>query len=148
MWGDLCCVWYRFAAMTYLYLVRHGQTDWNIEDRCRGIDVPCDARGRQQAEQVAAELAGEGISAIYAPATCQRASQTAKALSALTGLPVTDDPRLREINQGTWQGLLSWEVEARYAQAGPASKEAAHLQLPLRVVRPCAGTPAAARRRR
>ena len=101
--------------MTYLYLVRHGQTDWNIEDRWQGqIDVPLNARGRQQAEQVAAELAGEGISAIYA-SDLQRASQTAKALSRLTGLPVTDDPRLREINQGAWQGLLSWEVEARYA---------------------------------
>lgn len=101
--------------MTYLYLVRHGQTDWNIEDRWQGqIDVPLNAHGRQQAEQVAAELAGEDISAIYT-SDLQRASQTAAALSRLTGLPVTCDRRLREINQGAWQGLLSWEVEARYA---------------------------------
>lgn len=102
--------------MTYLYLIRHGETDWNVEGRWQGhADVPLNERGLQQAAHIAQQLAGAGLAAIYS-SDLQRALETARALSAATGLPVRTDPRLREINQGEWQGLLAEEVEARYGE--------------------------------
>ena len=57
-----------------------------------------------------------------------RAQQTAQALAEVTGLPVHLDPRLREIHQGEWEGLLASEIRARY----PALWEQWH-NAPLRV---------------
>lgn len=109
--------------MTTLYLVRHGQTDWNIEGRWQGhADIPLNAVGRQQAAHIAGALAGAGLDAIYS-SDLQRAAETAWLLSATTGLPVRYDPRLREINQGEWQGLLASEVEARYSELLQRSRQ-------------------------
>ena len=103
--------------MTRIYLVRHGQTDWNVAGRWQGhADVPLNAVGLAQAETVAGQLAGEGLQALYS-SDLQRARQTAGALSARTGLPVCLDARLREIHQGEWQGLSVSEIEARYGEA-------------------------------
>lgn len=103
--------------MTKLYLVRHGQTDWNLEGRWQGhIDVPLNEVGRRQAAQIARQLAGEGLEAIYS-SDLGRARQTANAIARETGLPVQIDPRLREIHQGEWQGMLATEIHARYEAA-------------------------------
>ncbi len=103
--------------MTHLYLIRHGETDWNIEGRWQGqADVPLNARGLQQAAQAAQSLAAAGLSAIYS-SDLLRARQTADALAQAAGVPVTLDHRLREIHQGEWQGQLVTEIRARYAQA-------------------------------
>lgn len=103
--------------MTHLYLIRHGQTDWNIERRWQGqADVPLNAKGRQQAAQTAVALADVGLSTIYS-SDLSRAYDTACALAGTTGLPVYVDQRLREINQGEWQGLLVTEIQARYGEA-------------------------------
>jgi broad specificity phosphatase PhoE len=102
--------------MTRLLLIRHGETDWNVEGRWQGqIDVPLNARGRQHASQIADELVGEDIQAIYA-SDLSRALETAQPLASRLGLPVRTDARLREINQGEWQGLLVTEIQARYAE--------------------------------
>lgn len=103
--------------MTRLYLVRHGQTDWNIEGRWQGhVDIPLNALGHQQAASVAKALAGEGLSAIYS-SDLSRARQTAEALSAASGQSIRFDPRLREIHQGEWQGLKVSEIRERYGEA-------------------------------
>lgn len=103
--------------MTRIYLVRHGQTDWNVEGRWQGhADVPLNATGMEQAREIARQLASEQLEAIYS-SDLQRARQTAEALSKRTGLPVRLDARLREIHQGEWQGLLATEIEARYEEA-------------------------------
>jgi alpha-ribazole phosphatase len=103
--------------MARLILIRHGETDWNVEGRWQGhADVPLNARGRAQAEEIAAALAGQEIAAIYA-SDLERARETAGPLARQTGLPVRLEPRLREVDQGEWQGLLVTEIEARYAEA-------------------------------
>jgi alpha-ribazole phosphatase len=103
--------------MTNLVLIRHGETDWNAEGRWQGqADVPLNATGWKQAQQMARSLKSTGISAIYS-SDLQRASQTAKVLADEIGVPVRLDSRFREIHQGEWQGLLLSEIQAHYAHA-------------------------------
>lgn len=103
--------------MTRLALVRHGETDWNAEGRYQGqSDVALNANGLAQAEDLAQRLRGQKFEAIYT-SDLARAEQTAEALAAATDAPLRRDPRLREINQGEWEGLLLPEIEARYAEA-------------------------------
>lgn len=104
------------ADQTLIYLVRHGQTTWNIERRFQGqLDVPLSEEGMRQAEAVAAWLGNQPIpfGAIYT-SDLLRAKQTAEAIGKRLGLepePVRD---LREIHVGDWQGMLSTEIESRY----------------------------------
>jgi alpha-ribazole phosphatase len=102
--------------MTRLVLVRHGETDWNAEGRYQGqSDVPLNATGMAQAKALALRLSGERLDAIYT-SDLARAAQTAEALAAETGAPIHREPRLREIDQGEWEGLLLTEIQARYAE--------------------------------
>jgi alpha-ribazole phosphatase len=102
--------------MTTLLLIRHGETDWNSQQRWQGqADVPLNERGIQQAAEIARSLSQVKIRAIYA-SDLQRAMQTARAIAEAKGLPVQIDIRLREIHQGEWQGLHIAEIQARYAQ--------------------------------
>lgn len=100
--------------MTTLYLIRHGQTPWNVEGRYQGqLDPPLNERGRRQARHTADRLAPIGFEAIYS-SDLARAYQTALALAEKTNLPIQPDPRLREINQGQWQGMLIADIRARW----------------------------------
>lgn len=96
--------------MTTIYMVRHGETPWNIEGRYQGqLDPPLTKKGRQQAQTTALKLAPLGFDAIYS-SDLARARQTAEALAAEAGLPIQFDPRLREIHQGEWQGVLIGDI--------------------------------------
>jgi probable phosphoglycerate mutase len=102
--------------MTRLILIRHGETDWNVERRWQGqADVPLNARGRRQAAQVAQSLADVGITAIVS-SDLSRAAETAQALAYATGLSVHYDPRLREICQGEWEGQSIEKIQANYSE--------------------------------
>jgi broad specificity phosphatase PhoE len=103
------------SSMTGLWLVRHGQTDWNIQGRYQGqADMPLNEAGIIQAEDAAARLADLPIAAVYS-SDLSRAKRTAEIVAARLGLPVEEDVRLREIHQGEWQGLLVSEIASRYA---------------------------------
>jgi broad specificity phosphatase PhoE len=96
--------------MTTIYMVRHGETPWNVEGRYQGqLDPPLTKKGQQQAKTTAAKLAPLGFDAIYS-SDLARARQTAEALAAKTGLPIQFDSRLREIHQGEWQGVLIGDI--------------------------------------
>ncbi|WBB49565.1 histidine phosphatase family protein [Verrucosispora sp. WMMA2044] len=100
--------------MTRLIIWRHGNTDWNAASRVQGqTDVPLNDRGREQARTAAPLLAALRPDALVA-SDLSRAAETAAALSALTGLPVRSDARLRERHFGRWQGLLLTEVAERF----------------------------------
>lgn len=103
--------------MTRVVLVRHGETDWNAEGRYQGqSNVALNATGMAQARDVARRLRTERLDAIYT-SDLTRAVQTAEAVAGETGAPIHFDVRLREIDQGEWEGLLLAEIEARYAEA-------------------------------
>jgi probable phosphoglycerate mutase len=101
-----------------LLLWRHGRTEWNAEGRFQGqMDPPLDAEGRGQAVRAAAQLVTDGLSAgdtVVVSSDLRRAVATATALTGLLGLPLLEDPRLREHGMGCWEGLTRDEVVARY----------------------------------
>lgn len=87
---------------TMLYLIRHGETDWNASHRWQGhADIPLNQRGLRQAQLVAQQLQAEGVQfdAIYS-SDLTRAYQTAWQIGALLHLPVQMLPPLREIDVG------------------------------------------------
>ena len=95
---------------TTIYMIRHGETPWNIEGRYQGqLDPPLTEKGQQQAQATALKLAPLGFDAIYS-SDLTRARQTAEALARATGLPIQFDSRLREIHQGKWQGVLIGDI--------------------------------------
>jgi broad specificity phosphatase PhoE len=99
--------------VTELLIARHGETDWNREQRWQGhADPPLNELGRAQAGELAETLAGEELEAIYA-SDLRRAFETAEIVGARLGLPVTSDPDLREIDVGSWSGLTRAELEGR-----------------------------------
>lgn len=102
--------------MTHFCLIRHGQTNWNLEGRYQGqSDVPLNEKGLAQAGSLAERLKDNMFTAIYS-SDLQRAGQTAEPIANLLGLPIQFEPRLREINQGQWEGVLVEEIKARYAE--------------------------------
>ena len=103
--------------MTGLCLVRHGQTDWNQEGRYQGqSDVPLNEAGRAQARRLAKELKEYPFVAVYS-SDLMRARETAGIIAATLNRPVTLETRLREINQGGWEGELVENIMAGYGEA-------------------------------
>ncbi len=91
--------------ITRFILIRHGQTEWNREERFRGrVDIPLNDTGKAQATRVAAHLAGEQIDAIYS-SPLQRALQTATPLADAKQLQVQIEPGLNDISFGALEGL-------------------------------------------
>jgi broad specificity phosphatase PhoE len=103
--------------VTTILLVRHGETDWNIERRVQGhTDRPLTEAGRAQARALADELEGEPIDAVYS-SDLERARETARVVAERRGLDVTAIPELREKHFGTWEGLTDDEVLVRFPEA-------------------------------
>jgi broad specificity phosphatase PhoE len=100
--------------VTTIFLARHGETDWNAEERWQGhADTALNERGREQARTLARRLAGVPFDAVYA-SDLQRARETAEIVAEGLGLPVRLEPELREIDVGSWQGLTNSEVLTRF----------------------------------
>ncbi|QJE74194.1 histidine phosphatase family protein [Aerophototrophica crusticola] len=103
-----------------VWLVRHGETAWNIEGRSQGHrDSPLTDRGRAQADQVGALLARltantPGVRLVASH--LGRAQATAAAIARHTGLAVETDPRLAEVSFGAWEGMTKPEIIAACPQ--------------------------------
>ncbi len=96
-----------------LYLVRHGQTEWNVNGRAQGhTDIELDATGKAQAQCLASAFQEIGISRVIS-SDLARAKQTAQAVHQVTGGEFIIDTRLRERSFGTWEGLQFDEVLRR-----------------------------------
>lgn len=102
--------------MIRLVLIRHGETDWNIEGRYQGqADPPLNAVGIEQAEELAEALRKVRPEVLYS-SPLKRALQTAQIISERLKIPVITDPRLMEINQGEWETRLRSEIEHDYPE--------------------------------
>jgi 2,3-bisphosphoglycerate-dependent phosphoglycerate mutase len=101
---------------TRIFALRHGETAWNVGRRIQGqLDVPLNAHGQWQAQQLAVALEGEPLAALYS-SDLQRARMTAEPLASRAGLAVIADPRLRERGFGYLEGLTYDEIESRYPE--------------------------------
>ena len=95
-----------------LVLVRHGQTEWNVEERFQGqLDIAMNAVGRRQAADLRRCLAGETFDQVYA-SPLRRAFETARLI--VEGSAITPDRRLSEMHHGLWQGRTKTEIRRRW----------------------------------
>ena len=102
--------------MTTVYLARHGESDWNAENRFQGrSDRALTERGRGQAEALAEALASTPLDGVYA-SPLRRALETAEIVAARQGLDPVPVADLSEIDVGGWAGLSRAEVETRFPE--------------------------------
>ena len=100
-----------------LYIARHGETQWNVENRVSGrTDIPLTEKGMEQAVRLAQDAAGKGIEVILA-SPLLRARQTAQAVSDAIGVPVETDERLIELNFGSFEGGPGVNPDFQYTRA-------------------------------
>ena len=93
-----------------IYLVRHGQTEWNLEHRLQGqMDVSLNDTGRSEAVICKNQLASVKIDEIIS-SDLLRAKETAQIINESLSLPIKYDSRLRELNCGDVQGQIIKEV--------------------------------------
>jgi len=100
--------------MTEIILVRHGETQWNVQEVFRGrIDIELNETGLRQAELLAEYLSRLKIDAVYS-SPLKRALNTAQAIASHHKLEVKISPGLLDFDFGKWQGLSHQEVKRRY----------------------------------
>lgn len=96
-----------------VYFVRHGQSEWNVENRiCGSTDSPLTEKGHQMAEETGRKILEMGIKVdmiLYSPLS--RAAETARHISEMTGIPRKEEPRLREQHFGRWEGTSPRNAE-------------------------------------
>ncbi len=92
-----------------IYLVRHGETDWNKTGRMQGgADIPLNARGIALAEETREGMRGIPIEIIYS-SPLQRAYKTARIIRGERKIPIVADERLREMGFGRYEGSsIEW----------------------------------------
>ena len=102
--------------MIHLILVRHGETIWHKENRYAGCtDVPLNAQGQEQAQQLAAWAITAELTQLYVSPLC-RARQTILPVEQVLGREAVVDSRLRELDFGNCEGLTSSEIASRFPE--------------------------------
>jgi len=100
--------------LTKLYLIRHGQSEWNELKKIQGqTNTNLTKHGKDQAKMLANMLIDENIDVIYT-SDLNRAKDTAKTISEKINKPLIYSEFLREIKFGIWEGLTISEIEDRY----------------------------------
>ena len=93
-----------------LYIIRHGQTDWNIAKKIQGRqDIPLNERGHFQAQCLGKAMENRPITAVFSSPQI-RAMETAIAVASPAGVPVIPVRDLMEINYGVWEGKTEEEL--------------------------------------
>jgi alpha-ribazole phosphatase len=96
--------------MGLFYLLRHGETEWNAENRlCGRTDVPLSEAGCRQAKSLAERLKSIPFEALYS-SPLKRALETARLISECVGLQPVPDQRLVELDYGQWEGKTLAEI--------------------------------------
>jgi broad specificity phosphatase PhoE len=114
---------FRSGHITRIVLIRHGQTDWNVEQRSQGWnDQPLNALGLQQAALLGRHVRERFKFIRVWSSDLSRCAQTAEQI----GLPFEPTPMLRELQFGAWEGRL-WpelhheapDVAAKFSRGDP-----------------------------
>lgn len=101
-----------------LYLVRHGETDWNKQRRIQGqVDIPLNEFGKSLAVKTAAGLKDIPFAVCYS-SPLGRAVETAKLILSGRDVPVITDERIEEMAFGEWEGRCcskeGWNLPERF----------------------------------
>lgn len=89
-----------------IYLIRHGETDWNKASRFQGqADIPLNTYGRELAEKTAEALKDVPFEVVFSSPLC-RALETARILMGSRQIPIETDERLKEMNFGEFEGTV------------------------------------------
>jgi broad specificity phosphatase PhoE len=97
-----------------IYLIRHGQTDWNIQGRIQGShDIPLNETGRSQAELLAKGMDSRPVTRIFS-STLTRAMETAERISSRQKVEIYSMPQLIEVEFGKWEGMTWDEIMEAY----------------------------------
>ena len=100
--------------MTEIILVRHGETDWNVEGIFRGrLDVELNELGIKQAGLLAKYLADKPLLAVYS-SPLKRALRTAQIVASYHDIDVKIAADLIDFDFGEWQGLSHDMVKEKY----------------------------------
>lgn len=101
--------------MSRIYLIRHGETEWNREGRSQGCsnDIPLSEVGLAQAEAIGKRLKNESIDMFFS-SSLTRAYQTAKAIAVYHNKEVKKEREFMEISFGEWEGLKIDDIKEKY----------------------------------
>ncbi|MDO4278879.1 MAG: histidine phosphatase family protein [Lachnoclostridium edouardi] len=99
-----------------IYLIRHGQTDWNLAGRIQGShDISLNETGRRQAEYLARGMKKRPVVQIFSSKK-KRAMETANAIGASQGVKVIPLDGLEEVEFGLWEGMTWKEIQEKYPE--------------------------------
>ena len=99
---------------TEVTLIRHGETEWNVQRRFQGhLDSPLTETGLRQNEALGERFRDAKLDLVYS-SDLMRTRRTAEALVSGNGHEIRFDQRLREKNLGIFEGLTVEEIQARY----------------------------------
>jgi 2,3-bisphosphoglycerate-dependent phosphoglycerate mutase len=110
-----------------LFIVRHGQTSWNVLGRAQGhTDIGLNETGRDQANQLAKQFTDTGIGELLC-SDLSRAIDTARPISEASGVPLSIRKELRERKFGEWEGksfaaYSQWVEEVARAENLPITQ--------------------------
>ena len=100
-----------------LYIVRHGQTDWNLDGQIQGQnDIPLNNTGRAQASGIADKLSRFNLEYIVS-SDLSRAAETAQIIGNKLDIRVEYDSRLREYNFGVLTGMTRKRLDPQSIEA-------------------------------
>lgn len=110
-----------------IFLFRHGQTDWNAQERFQGhTDIPLNEVGRTQARELIPYFKDNPIQAILS-SDLSRADETGRIIADALGIQVFTDPGLREAFLGKAQGLTRHEIENQFGLELAARWRSSHV---------------------
>lgn len=99
-----------------IYLIRHGETEWNRDLRFQGHqDSPLTDTGKKQAQVLALRMQGVAFDKLYA-SDLGRALETAATIARLTHHDICQDARLRERNYGVLEGLTEETIKEQFPE--------------------------------
>ena len=100
--------------MTRVYVIRHGQTAWNLEEVFRGrADIPLDETGKKEVHLAGEALINETIHAIYS-SPLSRSMETAENIAKFQNVDVAPLHEIIDISYGDWEGKPLAEVQGKF----------------------------------
>lgn len=109
--------------MTTIYLVRHGETEWNKINKIQGkSNTELSETGKKQAKLIGDSLKDKQVNIIYT-SDLKRASMTANIISSILNISIVEMTAYQEIGLGPWEGLTLDEIKKLYKEQYKAYRE-------------------------